>query len=528
MSVDQLLNIFAISREFVRRLRENRRGAIAVFLAIGAVPLVGFVGLATDVARGYMVKAKMHQALDAAGLAGARAILEPDRDQEIQQFFNANFPQNYLNASTAGPTIVADETEGRLTLTISATVPTSFMRVLGFQEMTVNARTVVQRAVRGMEMAMVMDNTGSMRSSSKIETMRDAAHLLISTLYGNRETVDDLWVSLVPYVATVNIGAARTGWLQNFDPNDYRPAPWAAGTTYGNGQFVEFNDVPYKSKQNSNFNHQPDSSSFWWKELDPISWKGCVLAREGGEDMTDTVPSSAPFTAQFWPTTKGAYGWSTGDNDWDWENIDETNGAENDGLGPNLGCGPAITPLVAEQSVIHDAIDEMQPWHRGGTMANLGLAWGWRTLSPDWRGLWGGSTPAALPLNYDEPLMDKVVVLLTDGNNEWYDWPTGLPNNPDADYSAYKRPSHGVLGTTSRSVGTTIVNNRMATVCNAMKAQGIIIYAITFQLNNTTTQALYRDCATSPAHYFNSPSNADLEDAFEEIGNELTNLRLAE
>ena len=133
-----------------------------------------------------------------------------------------------------------------------------------------------------------------------------------------------------------------------------------------------------------------------------------------------------------------------------------------------------------------------------------------------------------LPLNYDEPVMDKVVVLLTDGVNEWYDWPTGLPNNPDADFTAYKRPSDGVLGTTSRSVGTTIINSRMSQVFTAMKAQGIIIYTITFQLSNATTQNLVRSCATSPAHYFNSPSNADLEDAFEEIGNELTNLRLAE
>ena len=82
----------------------------------------------------------------------------------------------------------------------------------------------------------------------------------------------------------------------------------------------------------------------------------------------------------------GVYTPSTGDNDWDWANIDETNDAQNDGLGPNLGCGPSITPLVAAKTTVHDAIDVMQPWHRGGTMANLGLAWGWRVLSPAWQG----------------------------------------------------------------------------------------------------------------------------------------------
>ena len=89
-----------------------------------------------------------------------------------------------------------------------------------------------------------------------------------------------------------------------------------------------------------------------------------------------------------------------------------------------------------------NAIDEMAPWHRGGTMANLGLAWGWRVLSPKWRGRWDGDLPEELPLDYETPNMEKVVVLLTDGNNEWYDWPgitsrgrerrephTGIPGN---------------------------------------------------------------------------------------------------
>ena len=38
-------------------------------------------------------------------------------------------------------------------------------------------------------------------------------------------------------------------------------------------------------------------------------------------------------------------------------------------------------------------------------------------------GLWGGDTPNARPLDYDAADTDKVVVMLTDGNNEVYDWP---------------------------------------------------------------------------------------------------------
>lgn len=117
-----------------------------------------------------------------------------------------------------------------------------------------------------------------------------------------------------------------------------------------------------------------------------IGWKGCVEAWDAPFDQSDALPSVEAFPHQYWLSTMGVYTPSTGDNDWDWANIDETNDAQNDGLGPNLGCGPSITPLVAAKTTVHDAIDVMQPWHRGGTMANLGLAWGWRVLSPAWQG----------------------------------------------------------------------------------------------------------------------------------------------
>ena len=32
-----------------------------------------------------------------------------------------------------------------------------------------------------------------------------------------------------------------------------------------------------------------------------------------------------------------------------------------------------------------------------------------------------------MPLAYNTPYMKKVIVLMTDGNNEWYDWTDGVP-----------------------------------------------------------------------------------------------------
>src|SRR5690606_21934126 len=138
-----------------------------------------------------------------------------------------------------------------------------------------------------------------------------------------------------------------------------------------------------------------------------------------------------------------------------------------------------------------------------------GLAWGWRLLSPDWRGMWGGATPATLPMDYNTPLMDKVIVLLTDGENQWYDYPDYAPgcagisycpstnqgsaNIPnDADYTAYGRLTAGRLGTTNASTATTTINTRISQLCAALKTsdRNVIISTIVLQVNSAATQNL--------------------------------------
>jgi hypothetical protein len=303
------------------------------------------------------------------------------------------------------------------------------------------------------------------------------------------------------------------------------------------------------------------------------SWKGCVEARETVANeaaSAETLYTTEKWRRSYWPSTRDPSSgqhvrfytvsgialregsgprvtdnpWGTGASPQIAEN--HTNG--NAGYGPNLGCGPAITSLQPYKSTALAAIAEMQPWSRGGTMANMGLAWGWRVLSPEWRGQWGGATPASYPLDYNSALVDKVVVLLTDGNNEWFDYwcrppgnaldgncddnpaPTQMTGNPvpnDADYTAYGRLAEGRVGTTVNSTAQGLINTRMTELCTAMKTKGIIIYTIVVEVPSATTQALYRGCATKPEFAFVAPTASDLTIIFREIATQLTNLRLA-
>lgn len=481
------------------------RGGLAPFVAVAMVALVGSIGMAIDAGRGYLLKSHLSQALDAAALAGGRVVFSATRDADINMFFTANFPHGYMAAQVEGPSINVDANGEEIALSATAHIPATFMRVLGFETISVRSEVVVRRSNRGMELVLVMDNTGSM-SGAKITAMKAAATDLVNILYGDRQTMPNFWIGLVPYAATVNVGNTRTGWLLADNP----------ATLYAQGG----------------------------------SWKGCVEARNPPyeEAEAEALPAVAKWRRFYWASNKDKiYKNSKGkvyppDNPW--PSIVETTAAGNDARGPNLGCPPPITPLQASKQTALTAISNMGPWSRGGTMGNLGLAWGWRVLSPNWRGMWGGATPATLPMDYHTPLMDKVIVMLTDGVNEWYDYPgyapgcAGIDNCPstnqnsanipqDADYTAYGRLSEGRVGSTNNSTATGIINSRMTTLCTALKQKGVIIYTIVLQVNNAATQQLYENCASKPEYYFLSPTAADLSAIFRQIATQLSNLRLA-
>src|SRR5690606_36217990 len=76
----------------------------------------------------------------------------------------------------------------------------------------------------------------------------------------------------------------------------------------------------------------------------------------------------------------------------------------------------------------------------------------------------------------------------------------------------------------------TRLNDMMTQVCNNIKnaASGddrVDIYTITFGNVSADTRTLYQNCATDPSFYYNAPTNADLVQAFQDIGNRINVLR---
>ena len=475
-----------IKKQRIGYFASSDSGSILPATAGALVMLISMMGLSIDGARIFYTKDVLQKSLDAAGLAAGNALTEAAMLQDAQNFFDANFDAGNTAANFSELNITPSQDGNTLWLTATATVESSFAKLLGFREFTVNARAEIQRVVRGMELALIMDNTGSM-AGSKMTSMKSAAEDLVAIVYGDDESNENLYVSLIPYTAAVNVGPEYTEWLTSAGE------ALIDGGAYG-----------------------------------PDPWKGCVMARSGGRDETDASPSIAKFTPYLYQ-----------DNvDNDWMTVDEDGETEydlnlvrgNSGRGPNLGCGPAITPLIQSKTAVLEAVDEMEAWSRGGTTSNLGLVWGWRTLSPNWRGLWQGDDAANRPLDYGSPFMDKVAVVLTDGNNQFFDWKSHAPDNGNgplgSDFTAYDRLN--TFGFSSLGSARNELNDRFAATCGAMKAQGIIIYTITFGSGSSGAANLYRACASDPSFYFHAPSNGDLAEVFEVIGRSLSNLRLSQ
>ena len=176
----------------------------------------------------------------------------------------------------------------------------------------------------------------------------------------------------------------------------------------------------------------------------------------------------------------------------------------------------------------------MQPWEGNGTMAHLGAAWGWRVLSPE--------APFQEGLPYTTENNNKAIIILSDGQNlvsqqtaflsacsQGQGSFTAVNPRYDSHYTAYGYTSQGRLGGNTATVAINgELDSRFAQVCENIKQEEIVIYTITFDLDDEDTQELFRQCATDPDKYFNSPDGDTLRSSFQAIGAELSNLRISQ
>jgi Flp pilus assembly protein TadG len=180
-----------------RRLAKDTKGNVVVLFAFSIIPILLGIGVAVDFGRALLVHERMHNALDAAALAiGSWSGLSQDQlAAKAQQFFDANY--SAADLGTVGKLDVNFSGDD-IKITVSGTVPTTFMKLANVNSVDLGASTVVKKRERKIELVLVLDTIGSMAysldSTSKISALKSAAKKMVSTLFKGNSTSSDVKV----------------------------------------------------------------------------------------------------------------------------------------------------------------------------------------------------------------------------------------------------------------------------------------------------------------------------------------------
>jgi len=209
--------LFKILKGICSRLKifsQNEKGATLIIFAFALIPLIGFLGLSIDVRRVYYINSVLAGAVDSAAIAGG---VQADAIAQATAVFNANIPSNF-NGTISGPNVTFVSNDTVIKVTATAETDTYFLLFFGIPTLTTSQSAAVKISSTGAEVVLALDNTGSM-AGSPIQGEIAAAKALVNILYGGNGTtggvdvVKGLFVGVVPYSTTVNIGTNNTSWL---------------------------------------------------------------------------------------------------------------------------------------------------------------------------------------------------------------------------------------------------------------------------------------------------------------------------
>ncbi|MGV3634592.1 MAG: vWA domain-containing protein [Pseudorhodoplanes sp.] len=416
---------------------ENRDGGAAPFLALSLIPLMGVTGAAIDYSRANAAKVSMQAALDATGLMlskSANTISADALGASAQSIFIAQFNRpEAQNVTITHQFSAPQQGSFSLKLTSTATVPTRFATLVGTSEMTISATTEILWGMKRLNLALALDNTGSMSSNGKMAALKTAAHNLLNTLEAAAKKPDDIKVSIIPFATDVNVGKSYKdeSWI---DWQQWEDANGTCSTT------------SYKTRTAC------VGAGRTWTVASRDTWNGCVWDRDQNFDVQNTAPGASQAT-KF-----------------------RAHQASN--------CPTAMLPLTNDWTSLHAKVDAMTP--AGNTNVSIGMAWAWQTIS------------AVEPMNAPSaaPDLDKVIVLLTDGQN-----------------------------TQNRfTSSTSSIDSRTEKVCTNAKADNIKVYTVRVIDGNAT---LLRNCATKPDWFYDVDEAQQLNSVFASIAQNLANLRIA-
>lgn len=559
------------------RFRRDRSGAIAPLAAVVITAALIGVGASIDISRLVTARTQLQDAVDSANLALGRMPVNTsgsDLQAKAQAWINANVTDPNIRGVVVQTPVRTTSSTGQPEIILNATgsIKTTLASLLGVTSLPLEGHSTILIGITKVELAFVLDNTGSMNDDNKLSSLKSAANTLVDTLNTSAQQSglpNALKVGIVPFSMTVNVGST------------YQSASWITGAV----------PAAYGDTSDALDPSRPDRFSMFKKI--GVNWGGCVESRPPPYDVQETAPSSSTpgtmFVPFFAPDEPDAgyyqygsyklyhYGSVTeGAND-SWAKSSKIDGTtfrlysennylpdnKNDGyndantggywsyyssnttpnhqnslskytqapasgtssvwgnpIGPNAGCTvQALQRLTTDTSSVKNQINSMTAG--GDTEIPLGLIWGWHLLSPN--------TPFADGSAYGAQNVVKVIVLVTDGANTY----SSSGNINASHYTAYGYAAQNRISSGGASGTQSALNDRLTALCNNMKSRNadgtwkINIYTVPLEVTDANTKSMLQGCVTDPANYLDTTSSSQLAATFANIAGSIQALRVA-
>jgi Mg-chelatase subunit ChlD len=222
------------------KLTSGRRGFTLIFAALAfAFFLVPLCGLAIDGGLAYAARTQLSMALDAAAMSGARALANgrnsgeqiANAQERARAVALANVPAGGVAGALTFETVRVDQPSDfrRLfTVTARVDVPTYFMRWFGYT--TLPVRATAQAVRRDVNLAMVLDRSGSLASSRSCTPMKNAATSFVNRFAEGRDNV-----GLVTFATTTFVNFPMANNFKATVPGEIGLIDCGGGTNMSGG-----------------------------------------------------------------------------------------------------------------------------------------------------------------------------------------------------------------------------------------------------------------------------------------------------
>ena len=464
-----LLRIVQSFAQTIKNFGSDRSGNFGVIAALTMLPCVMIMGGAFDIFRITGARMMLQGAADSAALSSASLNNFTDVDSVAEEYVEAVLPSNAI-----WDNVVVDVVETNVTsssrdikLNASATVPSVFLGLVGIDSTTIQVTSSASQKATKFEISMVLDISSSM-SGAKLTKLKQAAKDFVENVLDTDSPVPLVSINLVPYGGTVNIGSLFDTYVTTevasiVDPNE---------TQYKIGSSVE--DGAFRFTDGLN----------------------CIEHRQEDFDDGALAENSRAQVPHF-------YVWSK-NNPWC----------------PTIES--VVVPNTKDRDELHTRIDNLTL--SDGTGSDIGLLWGTKFLSPEWRGKIGGEFTDR-PADYDDEDTTKIVVFMTDGGITWQ-------GRPLEHIAGLEKAKNGTMqkirntGSYSQTSASDTAYGRLKNLCEDLEDNGVKVFTIGFQIKSTSSAAKQmEDCAVNGGNYY-LVETLDIISAFEAISSSISNLKV--